>query len=264
MLRSGVHSAANLRKVAGVPPIDLARIQVLLLDIEGTTTPVGFVYQTLFPYARDNLRAFLRENSSDPKVREAVAALKTHHDEEFRAGKLPVPWNADSEESAVASAAEYGLWLMDQDSKIGPLKMLQGLIWQKAYQAGRLRGQVYADVPVAFERWSRQGKKIAIYSSGSELAQKLLFGVTEHGDLTNHVSAFFDTRVGAKADVVSYRRIAAIVGVPEDHFLFLSDTIAELNAARSAGMSTALVVREGTGEGPSEGHLVIRDFDSLT
>jgi enolase-phosphatase E1 len=264
MLRSRVHSAANLRKVADVPPIDLARVQVILLDIEGTTTPVGFVYQTLFPYVRDNLKAFLWENSSDPEVRETVAALKSHQDGEFRAGKLPPPWIADTEESAVASAAEYGLWLMDQDSKIGPLKVLQGLIWQKAYQAGRLKGQVYADVPVAFKRWSRQGKKIAIYSSGSELAQKLLFGATEHGDLTHHISAFFDTRMGAKTDVTSYRRIAAIEGVPEDRFLFLSDVIAELNAARSAGMSTALVVRAGRGEGPSEGYPVIRNFDSLS
>jgi enolase-phosphatase E1 len=264
MLRSRVHSAANLRKVTGVPPIDLARVQVILLDIEGTTTPVGFVYRTLFPYARHNLRAFLRENANDLKVREAVAALRSHHDGEFRAGKLPPPWIADSDESAVASAAEYGLWLMDQDSKIGPLKFLQGLIWQKAYQAGRLKGQVYADVPVAFKRWTQQGKKIAIYSSGSELAQKLLFGATEHGDLTHHITAFFDTRVGAKADVASYRQIAAILGVPEDRFLFLSDTIAELNAARSADMSTALVVREGTSEGPSQGQPVIHDFDLLT
>jgi len=264
MLRARLHSAAIPRKVADVPPIDLAPIKVILLDIEGTTTPVEFVYQTLFPYASKNLKEFLRENSSDPEVCKAIAALKNHRDGEIHAGKLSPPWITDTDESEVASWAEYGLWLMDQDSKAGPLKVLQGLIWQRGYEAGQLKGQVYADVPAALDRWSRRGKRITIYSSGSELAQKLLFSATDYGDLTRYIGAFLDTRVGAKSEVTSYRRIAAIEGVPEDRFLFLSDTIAELNAARSAGMRTALVVRAGTGAHSSEAHPVIHDLDSLT
>ena len=246
-----------------MPPIDLAPIKIILLDVEGTTTSVEFVYQTLFPYARTNLQEFLLENSSDPEVRDAVAALKSNRDAEIRAGKLPPPWILGMDQSEIVSAAEYGLWLMDRDSKIGPLKVLQGLIWQRGYEVGRLKGQVYADVPAAFDRWSRQGKKIAIYSSGSELAQKLLFGATEYGDLTRHIAAFFDTRVGTKSEAGSYRRIAEIESVPESRFLFLSDAVTELNAARSAGMSTALVVRAGTGRNSSGGHPVIHSFDSL-
>jgi len=247
-----------------VPPIDLAPIKVILLDIEGTTTPVEFVYQTLFPYVRMSLKRFLRENSSEPAVREAVAELKSHWDSEIRAGKVPPQWIPGTDESEMASAAEYGFWLMDRDSKFGPLKVLQGLVWQRGYQAGRLKGQVYADVPAAFNRWSRRGKKIAIYSSGSELAQKLLFSATEYGDLTHHISAFFDTRVGVKADAESYRRIATFQGMREDQFLFLSDAIAELNAARFAEMRTALVVRTGSGEGSQEGHPFIHSFDALS
>ena len=242
--------------------IDLARVNVVLLDIEGTTTPIEFVYQTLFPYARASLKDFLHENSGDPEVRDTIVALKQHREGEIQSGKTPPAWIADTRESNLDSAAEYGLWLMDQDSKIGPLKFLQGLIWQRGYRAGELKGQVYADVPAAFERWRRQGKKIAIYSSGSELAQKLLFGTTEFGDLTQYISGFFDTRVGTKTSAESYRRIATMSGVPEHRFLFLSDVTGELDAARSAGMRTALVVRTG-GEGKPGEHSVIHNFDSL-
>jgi len=246
-----------------VPPIDPAPTKIILLDIEGTTTPVEFVYETLFPYARTSLKEFLKRNWSDPEVREAVSGLRSHRDSEIRAGELPPPWIVGTDESETASAAEYGWWLMDRDSKTGPLKVLQGLIWQSGYQQGRLKGQVYTDVPAAFERWSRQGKVVAIYSSGSELAQRLLFATTESGDLTRHIRTFFDTRVGMKANPESYRRIAELLRTPADYFLFLSDTLAELDAARSAGMKTALVVRGRSGDDPGAGHRVIHDFDAI-
>jgi enolase-phosphatase E1 len=118
-------------------------------------------------------------------------------------------------------------------------------------------------VPEAFDRWQAQGKKIAIYSSGSELAQKLLFGTTEFGDLTRQIANFFDTRVGSKRDAESYRRISAAFATPEDSFIFLSDVSEELNAARSAGMKTALVARGKAREASPNGHAIIHDFDCL-
>lgn len=246
-----------------MPAIDLARAKVILLDIEGTTTPIEFVYQTLFPYARAHLTDFLQESSGDSEVRNAVLALKQHREGEIRSGTMPPAWLMDTQAAEIASAANYALWLMDQDSKIGPLKLLQGLIWLQGYQAGQLRGEVYPDVPAEFEHWRRQAKKIAIYSSGSELAQKLLFSTTQFGDLTKYISNFFDTRVGAKTNAESYSRIATIIGVPEDRFLFLSDVTGELDAARSAGMSTTLVVRTGDDAGTAAEHPVIHSLDSL-
>lgn len=44
--------------------------------------------------------------------------------------------------------------------------------------------RIYDDVPKALEEWTKRGKKVYIYSSGSVEAQKLLFGYSEKGDLT--------------------------------------------------------------------------------
>jgi len=247
-----------------VPPIDLAQIQVILLDIEGTTTPLDFVHRTLFGYARENLRPFLEENFDKSEVRDCFRGLQVQHEADDQQGRTPPAWLTGSPESEIRSGVEYGLWLMDRDSKTGSLKALQGLIWQEGYRSGRLKGQVYSDVPRAFHRWRREGKDISIYSSGSELAQRLLFSTTEFGDLTAYISAFFDTRVGAKTNPDSFRRIASLKGDPEEGLLFLSDSLAELDAARSANVRTVLVTRTTGVETRADSHLVISSFDELS
>jgi len=133
-----------------VPLLDLARIRALLLDIEGTTTPLAFVHQTLFGYARENLRAFLEANASKPEVHNCVAELKAQHGTDDRDKRTPPAWRADSPESELASAVAYGLWLMDRDSKVGALKALQGLIWQQGYRSGRLKAR---SIPMSRELW---------------------------------------------------------------------------------------------------------------
>jgi enolase-phosphatase E1 len=125
-----------------------------------------------------------------------------------------------------------------------------------------LRGAVFPDVPVAFERWRRQKKIICIYSSGSVLAQQLLFRTTLSGDLTSHITAFFDTRVGAKTEVESYKKIASSLSRPPPQFLFISDATKEVEAARSAGMQTRFCDRDSRASlTPTEG--VIGSFDNV-
>jgi enolase-phosphatase E1 len=245
-----------------VPFIEGPEIRVILLDIEGTTTPVDFVYRTLFSYARENLSAFLHRSSNEPSVRTCVDGLKAQHAIDRLASQEPPEW-LTGRVSGIDSAVRYGLWLMGRDSKIGPLKALQGLIWQEGYRSGMLRGEVFADVPRAFDRWRRQGKEISIYSSGSALAQEMLFRTTTFGDLTAGIKSFFDTQVGNKTSTESYREIASISGYPEHQFLFFSDTIGELDAARSAGMQTALVVRSSEADVPTAGHTAIKSFDEV-
>ena len=241
---------------------DETQVRAILLDIEGTTTPIDFVTKTLFPYASLKLEEFLRANAADAEVRALIEDLRAQHELDQRNGLKPPSWRDDSEEERLRSSAAYGRWLTARDSKCTPLKALQGKIWQQGYASAELQGDVYPDVPVAFKRWKRQEKKICIYSSGSVLAQQLLFGSAATGDLTPYISAFFDTRVGAKAEAESYKKIAAAVSFEPRQFLFVSDAVKEIEAARAAGMQALLCERTSSSEGECA-RQAIHDFDAI-
>jgi enolase-phosphatase E1 len=134
---------------------------------------------------------------------------------------------------------------MDRDRKSPALKRWQGLIWEEGYQAGLLHGEVYPDVAPAIRRWRASGIDVAIYSSGSELAQRRLFASTAEGDLTPLFSGFFDTAVGPKVEAASYRRIVSALAHEPASTLFVSDVTRELRAAEAAGCQTRLCVRPG-------------------
>ena len=229
----------------------------VLLDIEGTTTPVDFVYRVLFPYAHARVAEYLAEHGREPEVAQDVAGLREEHTRDVTAGRRPPDW---SDSPSVVAA--YARSLMDQDRKATALKSLQGKLWAEGYGSGELKGQVYADVPRALARWTKAGKAVAIFSSGSVLAQKLIFGHTEFGDLTPYLSAYFDTTTGPKGQAESYRRIAAALHCEPGAILFVSDVVAELEAAREAELETALAVRSDT-QATSQGHRPITTFDAL-
>jgi len=222
-------------------------MKAILLDIEGTTTPITFVYDVLFPYAR----AHIRENLSE----EDVAALRVSYETDLRNGFTPPEWS----DAPVA----YVEWLMDQDRKSTALKNLQGKIWLAGYQQGALRGEVFADVPPALERWRRQGMDVRIYSSGSKLAQQLLFSSTKAGDLTLLLNGYFDTTTGPKHETQSYAVIGLAFGCEAGEILFVSDVVRELDAARSAGMQTALCIRPGNKHQLPGTHRTILSFEEL-
>lgn len=239
-------------------------IRAILLDIEGTTTPIDFVYKTLFPYARTRLNPFLLEHGNHADVREDMEKLCAQHRVDTAEGLHPPRWMDGPPILELGSAAAYAAWLMDRDNKCSALKSLQGKIWQDGYRKGELRGEVYADVPPALARWTREGKIIAIFSSGSVLAQKLLFGSTPEGDLTKYLRAYFDTTTGPKNVPESYTQIATALAVDPRAVLFISDVETELNAAQTAGIHTALSVRPGSAQPPTSAHNVICSFDQIS
>jgi enolase-phosphatase E1 len=230
-------------------------VGAVLLDIEGTTTPVEFVHKTLFGYARARVQEFLERHWSDPEVRADVARLQSEHAAE--ASLAPPPWRDDA-----TAVVAYIHWLMDRDRKSTGLKSLQGKIWEEGYRSGELKGEVYPDVLPALERWRSEGIDIAIFSSGSVQAQRLLFRSSIAGDLTRFILAYFDTTTGPKSASMSYARIAAALERPTSDILFLSDVVAELDAALTAGMRTALCVRP-PGSAAGGAHPVIHGFDQL-
>ena len=218
-------------------------VRVVLLDIEGTTTPMSFVYDVLFPYARERLAGYLRAHISEDELRDVLATLRVEWHEDARKGQEPPPWPL----ADVPSAARYLEWLMERDRKSPSLKRIQGDIWKSGFDAGELRGELFPDVAPAFTRWKASGVDIAIYSSGSVLAQKLIFE-----DTLALISAFFDTAVGPKRSAHSYKKIAREMHRPAEQMLFVSDVPEELNAALDAGYQILLAVRPGNRpvEGP--------------
>jgi enolase-phosphatase E1 len=212
-------------------------VRAVLLDIEGTTTPIAFVHGVLFPFARARLSEFLGAEAGAPAVQDLSRRLAAEHAADVARGEHPPPWRD--------GVASYAAWLMDRDRKSPGLKALQGLIWEEGYRSGQLRGQVFADVAPSIGRWRESGLAVAIYSSGSELAQRRLFESTGQGDLTPLLAGFFDTAVGAKTMPESYSRIVGALGYEPREILFISDVVAELAAARIAGLQTLLSLRPG-------------------
>ena len=242
-------------------PFDSPEIRAILLDIEGTTTPIDFVYKTLFPFASSHVRDFMRQHMQEAETADLVGQLAVMNIEDRALGAPP--WLDATEDEQVASATSYVQWLIGRDSKITPLKSLQGKIWEEGFLRGELQGQVYPDVATAFARWKSQGRLLAIFSSGSILAQQLLFTHSNAGDLSKFLEGYFDTTTGPKRDEISYRIIAESLGIGTRHVLFLSDVVAELDAARAAGMKTALSLRPGVHRPRIAVHPEIDSFEQL-
>ncbi|MDY6943918.1 MAG: acireductone synthase [Pseudomonadota bacterium] len=224
----------------------MKKIQAIVTDIEGTTTDIAFVHQVLFPYSAKRLADFVRDRQAEPAVAEALAQTRAEM--------------GDPKADTDAVIRQLLEWI-EQDRKITPLKALQGLIWREGYERGDYQGHVYPDAVSVLRQWKERGIPLYIYSSGSEAAQRLLFGHSSAGDLTGWFQGYFDTRVGAKKEAESYRRIGQAINVAPAEILFLSDSEAELDAAREAGWQTCQLVREGTV--PSDHHPTAKDFTQI-
>jgi len=234
-----------------------AGIRGILLDIEGTTTPIAFVHDVLFTYARKHVRNYLVQHASE--LTDDIALLRDEHTRDMSSGEQPPPFTDDLE-----SIADYVHWLIDRDRKSTGLKSLQGKIWREGYTNGTLKSQVFSDVRPAFERWHEAGLRISIFSSGSALAQQLLFAHTEAGDLTTFISDYFDTNVGAKADAESYRRIAKQMNLAPVEIVFVSDVVTELEAATKTDMKTRLSIRPGNQPQPNADRFqIIKTLDEV-
>jgi len=236
----------------------------ILLDIEGTTTPIQFVYHALFPFSRAHLKDYLRDNADSEELRRDLLMLREEHRDDMANGLAPPKWVDEPPDAQIESVAHYVFWLMDRDRKSTALKSLQGKIWQQGYLRGELKGQVFDDVPLALKDWKKRNLDVRIFSSGSALAQRLLFANTEVGDLAGFLCGYFDTDIGSKTDPESYRRIAAKFQLPASEVLFISDMTAELDAAECAGMQTLLCVRPGNLPQPEKhGHGIISSFSEI-
>ncbi|XP_073493118.1 enolase-phosphatase E1 [Phyllobates terribilis] len=242
-----------------VPP----SVTVILLDIEGTTTPITFVKDILFPYIQDNVEEYLQNHWHEEECQEDVQQLRLQAEKDSGLkGFVPIPSNAEREAEllVIKGVVDNVCWQMSQDRKTTALKQLQGHMWRSAYATGKVKGEVYDDVVPALKKWKEAGLKLYIFSSGSVEAQKLLFRYSIEGDLLELFHGHFDTTVGSKMESESYKRIADTIGCSTENILFLTDITMEADAAREAGVHVAIAVRPGnaalTDEEKSKFHLI--------
>lgn len=243
--------------------LEKSGITHLLLDIEGTTSSVDFVYKTLFPFAAERVNQYLRVHATEPEIVELIGALRFEHAADLLKHPSLGPWPRGGTEEQIVCAAKYVRHLIAVDRKLTPLKTLQGMIWEEGFRSGELKGHVYEDVHPAFVQWKREGKRIAIFSSGSVLAQKLLFEHSIAGDLTVYIDDYFDTTTGPKREAASYGAIAKALGTSPGDVMFFSDVIAELDAGQAAGMKTVLMVRPGASRPVETTHTIVESFEEV-
>jgi enolase-phosphatase E1 len=222
-------------------------VDAVLTDIEGTTTSISFVHDTLFTYAKEHVRDFLLIHQNEPDVSQLIQEI----------AQIGGVSSTD-----LSQVTQILLSWMEQDKKVPPLKTLQGMMWKTGYEQGHFQGHVYLDAFQELQRWHEQGLALYVYSSGSVTAQKLLFSHSTYGDLTSLFSGYFDTKMGGKKESSSYRKITEQLGLAPERILFLSDVVEELTAAKDASMQTLLIVRE-EGALPDCLHPSAKDFHHI-
>ncbi|KAK9871925.1 hypothetical protein WA026_015172 [Henosepilachna vigintioctopunctata] len=229
-----------------VESLNFEKVTAILLDVAGTTTAINFVKDTLLPYVTKSVDEFLKSSWEDEEVKKAVSQF-------------------EEKDLDVTKATEIVKTLTEKnDSNVG-LKTIQGLIFKKGYESGELKGHVFADVPKSLEIWSKS-RKIAIFSTGSVDSQQLLFKNTVEGDISSHISKYFDQSVGVKNEEASYKKIAEELDVIPENILFLTDDAKEAVAAKSANLTVVLVERDGNSPIPEDilsSFVVIKSFTDI-
>lgn len=225
-------------------------MKYIITDVEGTTTSISFVHETLFPFAKKRLCSFLSENADKDYVRQAL-------DQTIQTVKEENNVLIDDQK-----ATETLMSWIESDRKHPALKSLQGYIWEEGYRSGEIQGHVYDDVLPALKKWSAAGILLGVYSSGSVKAQHLIFEFSNQGNLRPYFTAYFDTRIGHKREVASYENIAKELKCNPSDILFLSDIKEELDAAQAIGIKTIQLVRQS--DVVLGNHKQVKDFSEIT
>jgi len=251
--------------------LERKQIKLVLLDIEGTTTSISFVAETLFPWIRSHLESYLKETWNSEQTKKDVDALRLLNENDLKSNPTqPYSKIKDDDSNSIddvrKSVVENVISQMDKDRKSTALKQLQGHMWKKGYENGELKGHLYQDAFEKIKEWNELGLIVCIYSSGSIEAQKLLFGFSQFGDLLPMLSAHFDTTIGLKTETQSYKNIfseltktlyvADCISSPSE-ILFVTDNPKEAIAATEANFSVIVTDRPGNASLSNE---VLRKF----
>jgi len=235
--------------------------QHLLLDIEGTTCPVSFVSDILFPFAKQELSNYIKQSWDKILHNKPIqAAIKEWLDDESPESMQIKQQVAKQEIDEMDGLIQYLKHLISIDKKSTALKDLQGKIWEHGYNIGELKSQLFPESAECLRKWHEQGLTLSVYSSGSIQAQKLLYRHSPAGDLEKLFSHWFDTHTGPKKSAESYTKIAEQLHSSPNRIWFVSDNGAECDSARLAGMHTLFSLRDGNPDRDPRDHTVVQSL----
>ena len=199
-------------------------ISHILLDIEGTTCPVSFVTETLFPYAKSALNNFLERHKDDPTLSRLISNAEDEwmRDQDEQSATLRHQSEKIHQPKYLKIEA-YLQQLITLDRKSTALKDIQGKIWKEGYATGKITSDLFEDAYEGLKKRHKQGFTLGVYSSGSVEAQHLLYKYSSKGDIENLFSHWFDTHIGNKKEQISYTAIASAMDCEPQDILFISD-----------------------------------------
>lgn len=237
--------------------LDIFKFSHILFDIEGTVAPISFVHEVLFPYAYENMEKYISENSISENI---FLQLKKENQFDYEMGTYPFLIETIHDKSKII---HYLRHLIQIDRKSTPLKEIQGEIWKRGYEKGEIKSKIYTDAFKFFKHIQSRGFKASIYSSGSVLAQKLIFQFSDKGDLRSFFSHYFDTTIGHKKEKESYLKIAECLELQPKQILFFTDVLAEAQAASQAEVTPVILKRPSNPPQGEHEFLEIVDFYEL-
>lgn len=230
------------------------KIVAIVTDIEGTTSSSGFAHNVLYPYALKQIGNFIREHHEERDVMRVLVRI---------GDRVGIPLH--NTEGFVKLLQQ---WIREDRDDVD-LKLLQGMVWERAYKQGLFQSHVYSDVPEVLQRWQDRECNLYTFSSSSVKAQQLYFRFSDFGDMRLLFSGYFDTTMGVKRDVQTYANIAQAIALDPEAILFISDDKDELDAAEAAGMKTTWVIRsQDTSLDPERvrqktSHPVVTSFEQI-
>ena len=239
-------------------------ISHILLDIEGTTCPVSFVSDVLFPYATHNIKRFAEQHHNRQDIKNIFNQARDELSNDASLSAAEQTQWLNNKATDWQGICDYLIYLISIDRKSTALKDLQGKIWRQGYEEGEIKSHLYPEAGQCFQEWRLQRKALAVYSSGSIEAQKLLYQHTESGDLRPLFLHWFDTHTGPKKEAQSYSLICTSMNVAPESVLFISDSGAECDAARQAGLRTLFSLREGNPDLNPRSHQAITSLNAVT
>ncbi len=232
-----------------------------LIDIEGTTVPISFVHEVLFPFARERMEDFLKTYEFDVSE---FTSIKHEFEKDITSGTEQILKLFPNHISFTKKSIPiYLCYLIDVDRKFGVLKKIQGKIWKDGYEKGLLKSNLFQDVPEFLMKAKSENIDCHVYSSGSEEAQILIYKYSNFGDLTNTFATYFDTAMGGKRETQSYLNIAHHLDREPQDFVFFTDILEEAIAAKEAGMESVILNRPGNASLPPHDFRVIPDLLSF-